>query len=97
MTFQENWRTSFPGVNAANRFIECADGYLDRMEDEPDDVVDEIREQGWAEGGHEGVPQPDLDEIRRLFERAADAIEAGDLQIAEGALDDLVAFCMPEE
>ena len=97
MTFQGDWRTSFPGVNAANRLIECADDYLDRMEDEPDDVVDEIRDQGWAEGGHEGVPQPDLDEIRRLFERAADQIEAGDFQGAEGTLEDLVAFCMPED
>ena len=71
MTFQEDWRTSFPGVNAANRFIECADDYLDRIEDEPDEVVAEIRAQGWAEDGHE--------------------------ESAEGALEDVVAFCMPED
>lgn len=96
MTFHDDWRTSFPGVDAATRFIEAADDYRDRMKVDPGRVVAEIRERRWAEAGHEGVPQPDLDEIRRLFARVGEAIEAGDLEAAEEFLDDVVAFCMPD-
>lgn len=97
MTYQEDWRTAFPGVNAATRFIEKADEYADRLAGEGDAVVAEIRDRKWAEPDHEGVPQPDLDEVRRLFDRAADAIEDGRLEEASGHLEDVVAYCMPED
>ena len=98
MELKEDWRESFPGVLAATRFREKAAEYIERLGVDPDEVVAEIGEQHWA---HEidmgGVPQPELDEIRSLFDRAAEALEEEEPELAIGLLEDLIAYCSPEE
>ncbi len=98
MELKEDWRVSFPGVTVAARFREKAAEYVERLATEPEAVGAEIGSQRW---GHEfdlaGIPQPELDEVRSLFERAGEAIEEGAMDDAVGLLEDVIAYCTPEE
>lgn len=96
MEFQEDWRVAFPSVNAANHFQEQADAYLARLPAEADGVASEIEAQAWApDFALEGVPQPAVDEVRSLFERAGEALREKDVAAARGLLEDVIAYCTP--
>lgn len=93
MTF-DDWRVAFPGVNAATHFRTRAVEYIERLPEDAEGVADDIDGQGWApEGGVEGVPQPSLDEVQSLFERAGEAARDGDTEGARGLLEDVIAYC----
>lgn len=97
MELKEDWREAFPSVLAAARFREKAAEYMDRLATQPEAVVAEIAEQHWAHDVElEGVPQPELDEIRSLFDRAAEALEEEEPELAIGLLEDVITYCSPE-
>jgi hypothetical protein len=96
MTFGEDWRSAFPGVNAATHFRARASEYIERLPAEADGVAADVADQGWApDFDLEGVPQPALDEVRSLFERAGQAAAEGDPEAARKLLQDVIAFCTP--
>jgi hypothetical protein len=96
MTFGEDWRGAFPGVNAATHFRTRASEYRERLPADASGVAADIAAQGWApDVALEGVPQPALDEIRSLFERAGQAALDGDPEAARELLEDVIAFCTP--
>ena len=95
MTFQGDWRDSFPGVNAASHFRLRAEEYIERLPVEARAVADDIDGRGWVPESLEGVPQPALDEVESLFERARDALAEHDLDAARGHLQDVIAYCTP--
>jgi hypothetical protein len=98
MELKEDWRVSYPGVTMAEHFRHQAEGYLARLTTEPEAVARDIGQQGWARDLEiVGVPQPELDEVQSLFERAGEALDAGDPEGAAGLLVDLIAYCTPDE
>lgn len=98
MSFGEDWRGAFPGVNAATHFRARAADYIERLAADAEGVADDIDAQGWApDGAIEGVPQPALDEVRSLFERAGGAAREGDVEGSHAMLEDVIAYCTPSE
>lgn len=97
MTFQGDWRGAFPGVNAASHFRMRADEYIEQLRGDPEAVAADIDDRGWVPDSFEGVPQPALDEVESLFDRAREAVAEGDLGAARGHLEDVIAYCTPPE
>lgn len=96
MEFQEDWRSAFPSLTAATRFREAAEGYQARLSTDHAGVGRDIIDLAWASDvSLEGVPQPALDEVRRLFQRAGEAAADGDVLAARELLDDVIAYLTP--
>jgi hypothetical protein len=98
MEFQEDWRSAFPSVTAATKFREAAEAYQARLSSDHAGVGRDIIDLAWASDvSLEGVPQPALDEVRSLFQRAGEAAADGEVVVARELLEDVIAYCTPAD